>query len=89
VSSTTSSNDSPATTRGEAEFIGRLARRYHWRSIVLVTITPQDTPGRLRVERCFSGPVYVVTAPLPWYDWPYEVAYEWAALAKALIEPGC
>jgi len=80
---------SPASTRGEAEFIGRLARQYHWRSIALVTITPQDSRGRLRVERCFSGPVYVVTAPLPWYDWPYQVAYEWAAMVKALIQPGC
>jgi len=65
-----------ATTRGEAEFIGRLARIYHWRSLVLVTITPQDTRARLRVDRCFSAPVYVVTAPLPWYAWPYEIAYE-------------
>ena len=76
---------SPATTRGEAEFIGRLARIYHWRSVVLVTITPQDTRGRLRVERCFSGPVYVVTTPPAWYDWPYEIAYEWAATVKAFI----
>src|SRR6266566_8763589 len=39
----------PATTQGEAEFAGRLALRYHWRSIVLVTATPQDTRARLRV----------------------------------------
>ena len=81
---------SPADTRGEAEFLGRLARQYHWRSVVLVTITPQDSRARLRVERCLSGPVYVVTAPLPWYDWPYEVAYEWAALVKAVVfQPSC
>ena len=53
---------SPATTRGEAEFAGRLARRYHWQSVVLVTTTPQDSRARLRVERCFTGPVYVMTA---------------------------
>jgi hypothetical protein len=75
----------PVTTRGEAEFVGRLARKYHWRSVVLVTITPQDSRGRLRVERCFSGPVYVVTSSLPWSSWPYEIAYEWAATAKALV----
>jgi hypothetical protein len=41
---------------GESEFAGRLARKYHWQSMVLVTTTPQDTRARLRVERCFSGP---------------------------------
>ena len=81
---------SPATTRGEAEFIGRLARMYHWRSLVLVTVTPQDSRARLRMERCFGGPVYVVTAPLPWYAWPYEITYEWAATVKALVfQTGC
>lgn len=76
---------SPATTRGEAEFVGRLARKYHWQSIALVTITPQDSRARLRVERCFNGSVYVVTASLPLWEWPYEIAYEWGALGKALV----
>ena len=75
----------PATTQGEAEFAGRLARRYHWRSIVLVTTTPQDTRARLRMERCFPGSIYVMTAPLRAYDWPYALAYEWAATLKALL----
>lgn len=76
---------SPATTRGEAELVERLARKYHWTSLVLVTLTPQDTRARLRVERCFAGPVYVVTTSPSWYVWPYEIAYEWAATVKALI----
>lgn len=80
---------SPATTRGEAEFVGGLARKYHWQSVVLVTITPQDSRARLRVERCFNGPVYVVTASLPWSSWPYEIAYEWTAFAKALFQRSC
>jgi hypothetical protein len=75
----------PATTQGEAEFAGRLARRYHWRSIALVTTTPQDIPGRLHMERCFSGNVYVVTAPLPAWDWPYALIYEWGATVRALV----
>ena len=75
----------PATTQGEAEFAGRLARRYHWRSIALVTTTPQDTRARLRLERCFSGEVYVVTAPLPAQDWPHALVYEWGATLKALF----
>jgi uncharacterized SAM-binding protein YcdF (DUF218 family) len=80
----------PATTRGEAEFAGRLAQRYHWHSIALVTTTPQDTRARLRVERCFPGSIYVVTAPFPAYEWPYEIAYEWGATVKALVlQRGC
>jgi hypothetical protein len=75
----------PATTRGEAEFTGRLARQYHWHSIVLVTTTPQDTRARLRVQRCFPGSIYVMTAPLPAYEWPYALAYEWGATIKALL----
>jgi hypothetical protein len=78
-------NPEPATTRGEAEFTGRLARRYRWRSVALVTITPQDSRARLRVERCFPGRVYVVTAPIALTSWPVQIAYEWGALVKALV----
>jgi len=75
----------PDTTQGEAEFAGRLARRYHWHSIALVTTAPQDTRARLRVERCFPGSIYVMTAPLRAYDWPYALVYEWGATIKALV----
>jgi uncharacterized SAM-binding protein YcdF (DUF218 family) len=73
----------PDTTQGEAEFAGQLAKRYHWRSVVLVTTTPQDTRARLRVGRCFSGDVYVVNAFLHRTAWPAAIAYEWGALIKA------
>jgi hypothetical protein len=83
-------NPMPPTTQGEAEFVGRLAKKYHWRSITLVAITPQDSRARLRVERCFPGQVYVVTAPIRLSIWPYQIAYEWGALIKALfIQRGC
>ena len=75
----------PATTRGEAEAVGRLARRYHWQSVALVTTRAQDTRARIRVGRCFHGKIYVVAVSQPWHDWPYEIAYEWGALVKALI----
>lgn len=78
-------NPVPPTTQGEAEFIGRLAKQHHWRSIAVVAITPQDSRARLRVERCFSGQVYVVTAPIRLSSWPYQIAYEWGALIKALV----
>lgn len=83
-------NPSPDTTQGEAEYAARLARQYHWHSIALVTITPQDSRARLRMERCFSGHVYVMPAPIRLRLWPYELAYEWAATIKALtIDRSC
>ena len=83
-------NPVPPTTQGEAEFVGQLAKKYHWHSIAIVAITPQDSRARLRVARCFPGQVYVVTAPIRLSTWPYQIAYEWAALLKALvIQRGC
>jgi hypothetical protein len=80
-------NPVPASTQGEAEFVGRLARKHNWRSIGIVTITPQDTRARLRIGRCFRGRVYVVTAPPDpaQTSWPYQIVYQWGALLKALI----
>jgi hypothetical protein len=72
----------PASTRGEAEVAAGLARKYHWRSIALVTSTVQDSRARQRMMNCFSGHVYVVTVSLPWFDWPGQIAYEWAATVK-------
>jgi uncharacterized SAM-binding protein YcdF (DUF218 family) len=75
----------PPTTRGEAEYIGRLAKKYHWTSVAVVTSRPQATRARMLVERCFSGAVYSITGSLPVQSWPYEIAYGWGALAKALL----
>jgi hypothetical protein len=76
---------SPPTTRGEAEFTRRLARRYHWRSIALVAVAPQDTVARLRAGSCFSGKIYVINASLPASQWPYEIVHEWGSTLKALF----
>ncbi len=75
----------PGNTRGEAEFVGRLAGQYHWTSVVLVTSRAQDTRARLVMRRCFGGSVYLVTGTLSPGDWPYQIAYEWGALFKSLV----
>jgi uncharacterized SAM-binding protein YcdF (DUF218 family) len=75
----------PATTQGEAEYVSRLARKYQWRSVVLVTNTAQDSRARQRMKRCFGGRVYVVTVGLPLLHWPGQIAYEWAATLKMLL----
>jgi hypothetical protein len=75
----------PPTTRGEAEYAGRLAARYHWRSMAIVAITPQETPARIRLSRCFGGRIYEMPSPLPLRLWPYSVLYEWGATINALV----
>jgi uncharacterized SAM-binding protein YcdF (DUF218 family) len=76
----------PPNTRGEAVYVGQLARKYHWTSIILVTNREQDTRGRLLVSMCFGGPIYAETLPLgSLKSTVYQVAYEWGALVKALV----
>jgi hypothetical protein len=75
----------PGDTRGEAKFVGGLAKRYHWRSLVLVVAAAQDTRARILMGRCFDGSIYAVTVSLPWSNWPYQLAYQWGALFKALV----
>ena len=79
---------SPNTTRGVEEFASRLDKRYHWQSIILVAIKPQDTPARIWAGRCFSAKTYVVNAPLPTSQWPSQIASQWGSTIKALFQPG-
>ncbi len=81
---------SPATTQGEAEATARLAAKYGWHSIVLVTTPDQTWRAELRFGRCYSGKIYGVTTPLSTFMWPFMVAYQWAATVKAeLVNRGC
>jgi len=74
----------PGNTRGEAEYAARLAKVYHWNSVVLVTNAEQDSRARMLLRRCFPGEVYVVTAPQPLSSVPGQILYGWGALLKAL-----
>jgi DUF218 domain len=73
----------PGNTRGEAEFAARLAGKYGWHSIVLVTTAEQASRARMLMRRCFGGEVYVVTAPQPLSSIPGQILYGWGALLKA------
>lgn len=75
----------PATTQGEARFAAAQARANGWRRVIVVSSVPQDTRARLRLRRCFSGSVEVVTARPSLSEWPGQVLYEWGALLKALF----
>jgi uncharacterized SAM-binding protein YcdF (DUF218 family) len=84
-------NPEPGTTKGEAEFVGRMARQHHWVSIVLVTTPDQAWRAALYVRRCYTGKVYSMTTPLNSTRWPYMIAYQWGATMKAetLQRGGC
>ena len=75
----------PDRTAGEVEFATRLAHRSRWTSLLMVPGRAQATRARMLLERCFSGRITVVPAPVPVLDEPYQIAYEWGALAKALV----
>jgi hypothetical protein len=80
----------PDTTQGEAEGTARLAKEYGFHSIVLVTTPDQTWRAKLRFGRCYNGRIFAVTTPLPLHQWPYQIAYQWAATFKAeAVNRGC
>jgi len=80
----------PPTTQGEAREAGRLAKQYGWKKMIFVVERPQNTRARLRIGRCYDGETLVTTVNPPTGEWPYQIAYQWGAMAKALIwQRGC
>lgn len=80
----------PLDTRGEAEYVGRLAARRHWHRLIVVPERTQTTRARLLFERCTSARLLMVPVDDPVSHLPYDVLYEWGALAKALVlHRGC
>ena len=75
----------PGDTRGEAEFVSALAKREGWQSLLIVATRPQAARSQLVFGRCFSGQIYVSTAPITASSWPYQIAYGWGALLKAVF----
>ena len=79
-------NPNPETTQGEAEFAGRLARQLPLAFDRAGHDHAAGLPGPgSGCSAASAGQVYVMTAPIPWHMWPYELAYEWAATVKALV----
>ena len=50
----------PYSTRGEAEGVARLARKHHWRSLIVVTSRYHVFRSRMLFKRCFKGSLAVV-----------------------------
>ncbi len=75
----------PFTTQGEGREIRLLAGRDGWRKVIVVARRTQATRARLRVDRCFHGDVQLEAPSMPARALPYNIAYEWGALVKALV----
>jgi uncharacterized SAM-binding protein YcdF (DUF218 family) len=50
----------PYSTRGEAEWLGRMAPRKHWRSVAIVSSPTHLTRLRILFKRCYHGKLYAV-----------------------------
>lgn len=80
----------PYDTRGEAEYVARLARRRHWNTLIIVPERSQVTRARLLFERCTDVRLEWVPVTDPISHLFYDVVYEWGSLGKALlIERSC
>jgi len=80
----------PYSTRGEAEMVTRLAGKYGWHRLVIVTSTYHLTRARMLFRRCFHGSLWTVGTSAPWRELPEEWASETAKLAvQTFYERGC
>jgi uncharacterized SAM-binding protein YcdF (DUF218 family) len=75
----------PATTQGEARYAAKAARDNGWKSMIVISSTDQTTRARIRFKRCTDVEIRYVPSALSANEFPSRIAYEWGALAKALI----
>jgi uncharacterized SAM-binding protein YcdF (DUF218 family) len=75
----------PLNTRGEAEFVARLAARRHWHRIIVIPDRTQTTRARLLFKRCTRISLTMVPVQDDLSQLLAGVPYEWGALIKAMI----
>lgn len=81
----------PPTTKGEGRELQRLASRYGWRTIIVVTLRPHISRARFILEQCFDGELVMVPIPthLSVPKWAFQYVYQTAGYARTLLQPGC
>jgi hypothetical protein len=75
----------PYTTRGEARFAADYARQHHLHSILVVVTRDQAVRARLRLSRCWGGPISVVAAHEPAGHALLMLPYQLSAMLKAEV----
>ncbi|MCW2538305.1 MAG: hypothetical protein JWN95_30 [Frankiales bacterium] len=81
----------PATTRGEAEMVRRLAAEHGWTKVIVITSTYHISRARYIVGRCFDGAVEMVAAKhgIGLRTWAYQYVYQSVGYLKAFTQSGC
>jgi hypothetical protein len=81
----------PRNTRGEAQKIALLAKRYHWKSIMVVTSTYHVSRARTIMKRCFSGTVLMEAAHrgIGLGDWAYQFLYQTGGYFRVIAHQSC
>lgn len=86
----------PMTTRGEAILMRRLAQVRGWSNIMVISWRYHLPRARLVFRQCFSaepGATVMVAVPrryqLSLLGWEYIFTYQWAGLAKAVVQGEC
>lgn len=75
----------PGRTVGEAEWVGRYARRHHLKSLLVVAGQTQTLRALLLMGRCFDGTIHAVGVRAPTASLPYDIVYGWGSLGRALL----
>jgi uncharacterized SAM-binding protein YcdF (DUF218 family) len=75
----------PASTRGEAEFIGRLAQKRRLTRIDVVTSRFHVFRAEIVLRRCYHGDLRMVGVSQPAWKFPWYAATETAKLAYQLV----
>jgi uncharacterized SAM-binding protein YcdF (DUF218 family) len=76
---------SPASTRGEAEFVGRLARQRGLKTVDVVTSQFHVFRAGILFRRCYHGRLRMVGAPQQWWKLPWQALTETAKLGYQLV----
>jgi uncharacterized SAM-binding protein YcdF (DUF218 family) len=76
---------SPFSTRGEAEFVGRLARSRGLTRIDVVTSQFHVFRATILLERCYHGELRMVGASQPLWKLPWYAVTETAKLAYQVV----
>jgi uncharacterized SAM-binding protein YcdF (DUF218 family) len=81
----------PPTTKGEGRELRRLAAKYGWRTVIVVTFRPHISRARFILEHCFDGDLVMVESPadLSIPRWAFEYVYQTFGYVRAVLQPGC
>jgi hypothetical protein len=81
----------PPTTKAEGRELRRLAAKYRWRTVIVVTSRPHISRARFILERCFAGDLVMVADPVrvSALGWAFEYVYQTVGYLRAVLEPNC